>query len=126
MSIRRKVIAVVDDDSSIRDAVVHLLSAHGYGTEAYSSAEEYLGATSAGKAMCLVSDIQLGGISGISLVRQLSTNGVKLPVIFMTGCESDATRGEAVVLGCVAYLRKPFPPHLLLEAIVKAIGASGT
>ena len=126
MSIRSKVIAVVDDDTSIRDAVVHLLLAHGYGTEAYSSAEEYLGATSTGKAMCLVTDIELGGISGIGLVRELSTTGFNLPVIFVTGCESETTRGEALVVGCVAYLLKPFPPHLLLEAIVKAIGASGT
>jgi FixJ family two-component response regulator len=126
MSRRRKVIAVVDDDAGIRDALVHLLSAHGYGTEAFSLAEEYLDAALTSKAMCLVSDIQMGGISGIHMVRQLSATGFKLPVIFMTGCESEATRGEAMEVGCVAYLRKPFSPHLLLEAIVKAIGASGT
>jgi FixJ family two-component response regulator len=125
MSIPQKVIAVVDDDAGIRDAVVHLLSAHGYGTEAFSLAEDYLAAALTSEAMCLVTDVQMGEISGINMVRQLSATGFKLPFIFMTGCESEVTRGEALGLGCVAYLRKPFPPQVLLEAIVKAIGASG-
>ena len=125
MSIRRKVIAVVDDDPGIRDALVHLLSAHGYSTKGYSSGEEYLDAALASEAMCLIVDIQMGGISGIDLARKLSMTGIKLPVIFVTGCECETTRAEGLALGCVAYLRKPFPPHLLLEAIVKAIGASG-
>jgi FixJ family two-component response regulator len=67
----------------------------------------------------------LEGISGIELQRRLAASGSKCPVIFMTANDDEATRNEAVDAGCVAYLRKPFARHLLLDAIGKAVGLTG-
>ena len=122
MTIQRSVIAVVDDDLGMLNSVACLLSAHGYGTEEYASAEEFLNAATTTKAACLVVDIQLGDISGVELMRHLSANGLKFPVIFITGSQSDAIRRQAMDVGCVAYLHKPFPADQLLRAILRAIG----
>lgn len=104
--------------------VARLLKAHGFGTEDYTSAEAFLGASAATKAACLVLDINLGGISGIELQRQLAATGHKLPIIFMTAAERKADHRAAREAGCVAYLRKPVPARLLLEAIDKAVNAA--
>ena len=94
-----------------------LLSAHGYDTEEYPSAEEFLLAATASKATCLVVDIQLGDISGVELMRQLYATGFRRPVIFMTGSRDEVIREQAMDLGCVSYLRKPFPASQLLKDI---------
>jgi FixJ family two-component response regulator len=115
-------IAVVEDDPSMLKSVQRLLHVHGFTTEGYSSAEAYLD-RSVTKIDCLVLDVDLGGMSGIELQRQLSDSGSKLPVIFMTALEDDALQAEAVRAGCVAYLRKPFAAAFLLDAIDKALAA---
>ena len=76
------------------------------------------------KATCLLVDIHLGKISGVEMVRQLSTTGFKFPVIFVTGCGDDAIRRQAMDLNCVAYLTKPFQADQLIEAIMKATGSN--
>ena len=100
-----------------------LLSAHGYDTEEYPSAEEFLLAATASKATCLVVDIQLGDISGVELMRQLYATGFRRPVIFMTGSRDEVIREQAMDLGCVSYLHKPFPASQLLKDILRAIGS---
>ena len=123
MAIQRGVIAVVDDDLDMLNTVASLLSAHGYDTEEYPSAEEFLIAATASKATCLVVDIQLGDISGVELMRQLYATGFRRPVIFMTGSRDEVIREQAMDLGCVSYLRKPFPASQLLKDILRAIGS---
>jgi FixJ family two-component response regulator len=122
MSIRRKVVAVIDDDPTMLKAIERLLSAKGFDAEVFTSAEAFLEGATASKATCLVLDIHLGGISGIELRRRLTTSGSRLPVIFITALDDEATHKEAMEAGCVAYLRKPFPAHLLIGAIDKAAG----
>jgi FixJ family two-component response regulator len=119
---QRNVIAVMDDDEGVRDATGALLSAFGYCTELFASAEEFLSAALTSKAKCLVVDIQLGEVSGLDLGRQLAATGFKLPIIFMTGSKDERLRRQALDLGCVALLHKPFPAERLLEAIKKALG----
>jgi FixJ family two-component response regulator len=116
---QRKIVAVVDNDASMRVSLERLLAARGFGTELFASAEAFLGAASA--ADCLLLDVHLDGMGGFELRRRLSSAGSRLPVIFMTAFDDDATRDEAASLGCVAYLRKPFAGHLLMEAIADAI-----
>jgi FixJ family two-component response regulator len=111
------VIAVVDDDPTIREALERLLSSYGYRTELYSSAAEFLGAAIKSEAACLLVDIQLGDISGIELARHLAANGFKFPIIFMTGSSDQDIRRQAMAFGCVAFFQKPFGADELIDAI---------
>jgi FixJ family two-component response regulator len=96
------------------------LSVHGFDVRTFESAEALLEADAFRTATCMLLDIHLGGMSGIELRRRLAASGSKCPVIFMTAVDDDATRIDAVAAGCIAYLKKPFAPQLLLDAIAKA------
>ena len=120
MSPRQKVVSVIDDDPAVLKATARLLRTKGFEVEAFASAEAFLAGTTETKASCLVLDIHLTGISGIELRRRLTASGSELPVIFITALDDDATRKEAMEAGCIAFLRKPFLSHLLVEAIEKA------
>jgi FixJ family two-component response regulator len=117
MGNRVRTIAVVEDNQSMLQGLNRLLSAHGYRVQTFASAELFLNDIANCEAECLLLDIHLGGISGIDLKRQLTASGSKLPVIFMTAIDTEATRQEAFDAGCVAYLRKPFLAKLLIDAI---------
>jgi FixJ family two-component response regulator len=117
---RRKIVAVVDDDPSMLRAAENLLDAHGFATETFASAEEFLNRGAATQVDCLLLDIYLGGMSGVELRRQLKASGSTLPVIFMTAHDDEATHRQALKAGCVAYLRKPFQARQLIDAIGKA------
>jgi FixJ family two-component response regulator len=114
------VMIVVDDNPGFLESVARLLSVHGFDVRTFVSAEALLDSDFAGIATCMLLDIHLGGISGIELRRRLAASGSRSPVIFMTAIDDDATRNEAMAAGCVAYLKKPFAPQLLLDAIAKA------
>jgi len=124
MAAERNVIAVLDDDPALRLALGDLLSLSGYRTELYASAEEFITAAKTTEASCLVVDIQLGKVSGVELGRQLSRAGFTFPIVFMTGSQDEGFRRQAMDLGCVAYLHKPFPKARLIEAIKMAIGSA--
>jgi FixJ family two-component response regulator len=123
MNMKRIIVAVVDDDLVMRQAMARLLSALGYCTELFASGEAFLDAATKSEASCLVVDIQLGDISGVELGRQLTANGFTFPIIFMTASDDETIRNGAMQLGCVSYLRKPFPADELIAAIVMAIGS---
>jgi FixJ family two-component response regulator len=116
---RRKTIAIVDDDKGTLDAIGFLLDAHGFEVRPFDSAEAFLERDAGDQVDCLLLDIHLGGLSGIDLQRRLVASGSTLPVIFMTGLDDAATRGEALGAGCVAYLQKPVLARLLIDAIHK-------
>jgi FixJ family two-component response regulator len=121
MATQPTVVIVVDDNPGFLKSVGRLLSVHGFATRTFSSAESLLDSDAARTATCLLLDIHLGGISGIELQRRLAASGSRCPVIFMTAMDDDATRNEAINAGCIAYLKKPFAPQLLLEALGKAV-----
>jgi FixJ family two-component response regulator len=123
MATRRTVIAVVDDDSGLRNSLRRLLSAFGYRAENFASAAEFLNAAPASKAACILVDIEIGDASGLELVRQLSVAGFRFPVIFMSGSDNEMFRRRAMDLGC-EYLLKPFASDRLIEAIEKAIDSN--
>src|SRR5947209_5348897 len=112
-----RTIAVIEDDPSMLQGLNRLLSAHGFRVERFTSAESFLDEVAGCEAKCLLVDIHLGGMSGIDLKRRLTSTGSHMPVIFMTALDSEATRLEAVEVGCVAYLKKPFLAKLLIDAI---------
>ncbi len=116
-----KTVAVIDDDEGLRDSVEYLLSLCGYRTECFSSAEEFLSSVATCKAACLVVDIQLGDISGLELARQLIADGHQYPIIFMTGLTDESIRLQAEAVGGKAFLGKPFPAKMLIDAVKAAI-----
>ena len=117
MSVKRTIVAVVDDNLRILGAMSRLLSAFGYDTELYASAEEFLDAAMITEAIGLIVDIQLGGSCGIDFARQLVNSGFGLPIIFMTADDNESVKGQAMDVGCVAFLRKPFSADLLIAAL---------
>jgi len=112
-----RAVAIVEDDASMRTSIERLLQAKGYATMAFASAEEFLRSAGAASAMALVLDVHLGGMSGIELRRRLSAAGSTLPVVFITADHNDKTRREALAVGCVACLQKPFDTARLIDAL---------
>ena len=110
-------VAIVDDDAPMRKSIERLLRASNYSTVAFASAEEFLQSGVADQALGLVLDIHLAGMSGIELRRRLLVAGSKLPVVFITAFDDEATRAEALAIGCVDLLHKPFEAHRLTEAL---------
>jgi FixJ family two-component response regulator len=122
MSNLQNIIAVVDDDSEIRASLEALLSAYGYDVETFDSAEAFLAGAATCRALCLIVDIHLGDITGVELAHQLTADGFKFPVIFMTGRRDASIERQAFAAGGVAFLYKPFPATTLIDAIKKAAG----
>jgi FixJ family two-component response regulator len=118
---RQPMVAVIEDDAAMRKGIERLLNAHGFGTESYASAEEFMAARDLGAATCMVLDIGLEGISGIELRRRMMASGCAIPTIFITGQDDPATLHEAEELGCVACLLKPFPASKFIRAINEAL-----
>ena len=123
MSNSQEIVFVIDDDPGMRDAMADLLSAYGYDAHTFDSAEKFLACASTCRASCLLIDIQLGGLSGLELARQLAADGFKFPIIFMTGLDDATIKSQAVAAGGIAFLRKPFPAKLLIDVVKKAVAA---
>jgi FixJ family two-component response regulator len=117
----RKTIAVIDDDSLMLQALTRLLKAQGFDVQAYSTAQAFVDGDAVNEVDCLVLDIGLAGMSGIELAQRMNADGATVPVIFITGLNTEEVQAEAMRTGYIAYLRKPFPAARLLEAIEKAI-----
>ena len=111
------VVAVVEDDAAMRKSIERYLRASDYATISFASAEDFLTSSTVGDAVGLVLDIHLQGISGIELRRRLLDAGSTLPVVFITAYDDDATRTEALALGCIEYLKKPFDAARLITAL---------
>ena len=120
MPTRPMMIAVVDDDASVLKGIERLLGAYGFATKVFASAEAFLDLNATAEVDCLLVDIHLGGMSGIELRHHLAASGCKLPVIFMTAFDDEATRMQAQGAGCIAFLHKPFVANLLIGAIEQA------
>ena len=114
------VIAIIDEDRSMRETLKNLLWAAGYEAELYDSAAAFLSAATESEAMCLLLDVQLGATCGIELARLLGERGFDFSIIFMSGSDNKTTRERAINAGAVAYLRKPFSGKSLIEALSKA------
>ena len=114
-------IAVIDDDESMCQALSRLVQLAGYDVRTYFSAESFLDDPDHNHTRFVVADIQLRGMSGFDLQRRLQQERPGLPVVFITAHDEAATRAHARNCGCVAYLRKPFPGSLLIDAIRSAL-----
>jgi FixJ family two-component response regulator len=110
-------IAIVDDDPSICQAMASLLMAYGLEVEIFSSAEEFLSSTHIDRTDCLILDIQMGGMSGLELQRELAARSRRLPIIFVTAHGNKNQEQLAMRAGAVALLRKPFSAVQLIRIL---------
>ena len=122
MDVMGNLVAVVDDDISVRESLESLIRSVGLQVSVFASAEEFLTAAHRRDARCLVLDVRLPGMSGLELLRHLLSHNCKLPVIFITAHASDdRARLEARSDWTVAYLTKPFGEDELLDAVHSAL-----
>lgn len=114
-------VAVVDDDESVRESLPDLLREFGFDVEAYSSAEAFLESDCSTRAGCLILDIAMPGMSGIELQSELIERQSLLPIIFMTAQQDEGIRPFVLERGASACLFKPFSESVLLGALKKAL-----
>ncbi|HEV8142663.1 MAG TPA: response regulator [Methylomirabilota bacterium] len=114
------VIAIVDDDASVRRSLHRLVQAAGYPAETFASAREFLEWLPRGRAACLVLDVHMNELSGFDLQERLA-----VPIIFITAHDDAPTRERIQKSGASAHLRKPFDEQAVLDAIRSAVAANG-
>jgi len=114
---------VVDDDTSVCNALRRLLRSAQYRVRTFASAEEFRQSDFKSSPGCLLLDIRLPGISGFEFQQELLASGIRMPVIFITGHDRAGMEEQAMKLGATAYLRKPFDEEALLGAIRRAMKA---
>jgi FixJ family two-component response regulator len=118
-------VAIIDDDASVNRALGRWLRGAGFEPSGFDSAESFLSDSSRKSFGCLLVDIQLTGISGLELQRQLRAESSCLPIIFITAQDDPEFRREAIECGCAGYFRKTDPGQLILDALRRAIATNG-
>ena len=115
---------MVDDDESVRESLPDLLAEFGFEARAFSSAQEFLASDHINRSRCLILDIQMPGMSGFDLQRELRAQGNNIPIIFITAQAEGAVRARAIERGGVSFLLKPFSDTALLESVETALGTT--
>jgi FixJ family two-component response regulator len=113
----RALVAVIDDDESVRESLPDLLWEVGYAAEAFASAEEFLATGDLRRTKCLVLDVAMPGMSGPELQRELQRRGEAIPVVFITAHADESLRPSLLEQGAVDCLFKPFSETALLAAL---------
>jgi FixJ family two-component response regulator len=114
-------ISVIDDDESLCRAIVELLRSVGYDALAFLSAEAFLAADGLSGCNCVITDIQLPGLSGIDLTQVLATRQSSLPIIMITARADPGLEERALSSGAIALLRKPFKADALIGCLERAL-----
>jgi FixJ family two-component response regulator len=117
----RETVFIIDDDASVRDALMLLLSLRGHACAAFASAEDFLTALQPGWRGCVVADIRMPGMSGLQLQALLRERGLLLPVIVITAHGDVAAARQAFMADAVDFLEKPFDGEQLLRAVESAL-----
>jgi len=117
------VIAVVDDDESVREALTGLVRSLGYRAVAFPSAAEFLNSKRRHGAACLITDVQMPGITGPELHDRLVARGEPIPTILITAYPNETLRARVLQAGVKGYLTKPFAENDLLACIDSALHA---
>jgi FixJ family two-component response regulator len=119
---RAKLVAVVDDDALLRDALRRLLKASGLGAVSFESAENLLNSGRLPEIACLIADVRMPGMSGLELQAKLKAERCPIPIIFITAHGDTKMRIQAMCDGAVEFLTKPFDNAVLLELVHAALG----
>ena len=117
------VISIVDDDEAVRESMGELIRSFGYVVATFSSAEEYLHSDHFHTTSCLVTDVQMPGMTGVDLQERLIACGCKTRIIFMTAYRNEKLRTRAMSSGAIGFLHKPFSDGCLIACLDKALQA---
>ena len=114
-------IAIIDDDESVRLATESLIRSFGFKTAVFASAEAFLTSSSLPDTDCLITDVQMPDMSGIELFEALRARGTTLPVIFMTAFPEERIRRRAQEAGAIGFLAKPFDGDTMMGFVFEAL-----
>jgi|SRR5919198_1069703 FixJ family two-component response regulator len=118
---KAKIVAIVDDDESVRSALQGLMKTAGFSTQAFGSAEEFLKSGQRTHTACLIVDIRMPGMSGLELQARLNEEHCRIPLVFITAHGDTNMRMQALRAGAVEFLAKPFDDDVLLEHVRAAL-----
>src|SRR5215831_16320566 len=118
------IVHVIDDDEAVRQSIEFLLGTSGITARTYDSASAFLNALPTIGSGCIITDVRMPGISGIDLLRRLGEMRIKMPVIVITGHGDVPLAVEAMKIGAIDFLEKPFADDLLLASVQAALNRS--
>jgi FixJ family two-component response regulator len=121
----RPLVAIVDDDQSVRESLPYLIKVPGFSSRVFRSAEGFLASDCVGQTRCLVLDVAMAGMSGPDLQQELTRRGYRIPIIFITAQNDERLRAHLLEQGAVACLFKPFSDTAMLEALTAAVRDRG-
>ncbi|HTU35950.1 MAG TPA: response regulator [Candidatus Acidoferrum sp.] len=121
MASNKSVIAIIEDDEGFREALAGMLTSFGYEPVEFSGAREFLESSERGRVCCVISDIQMPGMSGLELQKIISAEERPIPTLLITAMPSDDGRKRALEAGAFCYLAKPFADEDLLGCIERAL-----
>lgn len=118
-----RLISIIDDDVFARDGIQQLVESLGYQAVAFNSAEHFLTSSVISETACLITDMQMPGLSGLELQETLRSQGYCMPVIVITAYPNEKNRKRAIDGGAVGFLSKPFDEASLLNCLAAATGS---
>lgn len=119
---RNPLISIIDDDEAVRAATENLVRSLGFGASTFASAEEFLQSSRVGETSCLITDVNMPGMTGVELQSYLLSQGRDLPIIFITAFPEERVRRCVHEAGAVGFLSKPFDGRAMVQCIDKALG----
>jgi FixJ family two-component response regulator len=120
---RNPVISIIDDDASVRAALGSLVRSLGYAAHTFESAESFLASRDLAETSCIVTDIQMPGMSGLDLQSRLQAAGSAIPTIFITAFPEEHLRARAEAGGAIGFFAKPFDGQALVRLLMSAVGS---
>jgi FixJ family two-component response regulator len=122
----RPLVAVVDDEESVRKALRRLFAASNVDCTVFASGREFLDSLKDKVPACVVLDLHMPGLTGLDVQKELARSKSKVPAIIVTGHDEAGKRAECLAEGAADYLRKPLEATILLAAIDRAVASSST
>jgi FixJ family two-component response regulator len=111
----------VDDDELVREGLSYLIRSLGYEVNSFASAEDYLSSNCVADTSCLITDMNMPGMTGGDLQRRLLADGYRMPVLFMSASPEEHVRARAVTAGTVRFMNKPIDPEYLIQYLKQAL-----
>jgi FixJ family two-component response regulator len=121
VGLRDATVFVVDDDSAMRDSLRWLLESVGLRVETFATGEEFLDTCDPSRSGCVLLDVHMPGMDGLTVERHLHERDIALPVIILTAYADGATAARASTLGALAFLKKPCDDQILLDTVEHAL-----